>query len=253
MATRHDTGGDVSPASRSLPGARVIWLPRLVRTGRQEAPQASLRAACATAILTRAADMAVVAVISIALLPVLLLIAASLLAAGSPVLSRQPAVGRRGREFDQILFADPRMASGVTSGWRQPVAAAAGRFLNASRLRAAPQLLNVFQGSMSLLGARPVAWHVLEDSRVPRQAVETYLSRSPGMFGPDFRALSSRAHRLAAAARREAALRGDRLQVNAAAQVAGGRTWLQPPGAGAFPSTKSDVARGGIDRRDVRS
>jgi len=77
-----------------------------------------------------------------------------------PVLFRQQRVGRHGVLFDILKFrtmvARPYDDNGrqITVG-RDPRITRAGRFLRSSKLDELPQLINVLQGTMSLVGPRP--------------------------------------------------------------------------------------------------
>lgn len=103
----------------------------------------------------------------VALLPVLLLIAASVRATSpGPVLFRQRRVGRDGHVFDLLKFRTMRQP--VAAQAFEPPAGCApggiegedrrtvvGHFLRATSLDELPQLLNVLRGDMSLVGPRP--------------------------------------------------------------------------------------------------
>jgi lipopolysaccharide/colanic/teichoic acid biosynthesis glycosyltransferase len=77
-----------------------------------------------------------------------------------PVLFRQQRVGRHGVPFDILKFrtmvARPDGDEGrqITVG-RDPRITRAGHFLRSSKLDELPQLINVLQGTMSLVGPRP--------------------------------------------------------------------------------------------------
>jgi len=107
----------------------------------------------------RAFDL-VGAVLGLALLaPVLLLIAAWIrLDSAGPVLYRQQRVGRGGTLFTIYKFRTmhqrPVDGPQLTVG-ADPRVTGAGRFLRHYKLDELPQLWNVLQGSMSLVGPRP--------------------------------------------------------------------------------------------------
>ncbi|HEY8515032.1 MAG TPA: sugar transferase [Candidatus Binatia bacterium] len=94
-------------------------------------------------------------------LPVWLIAAIAIrLSSPGPVLYRQRRVGRGGREFIVYKLRTMRDDAELTSG---PVLASdgdervtwPGRFLRATRIDEIPQLLNVLNGTMSLIGPRP--------------------------------------------------------------------------------------------------
>jgi exopolysaccharide biosynthesis polyprenyl glycosylphosphotransferase len=115
-----------------------------------------------------AADRVLALVLLVAAVPVLLAIALAIkLTSRGPVLFRQRRVGRDGKVFELLKFRSmyrvPDEASAFT-----PLAGAApggvegrdrrtpiGRLLRASSLDELPQIVNVLQGDMSLVGPRP--------------------------------------------------------------------------------------------------
>lgn len=115
-------------------------------------------------------DWVVAAVLLLLTLPLFLAVAAAVYVEyGSPILFRQPRVGRNGRLFKVIKFRtmEPDRRSGETTGSRVPDRRLAhktaadprirpvGKFLRKWSLDELPQLLNVLKGDMSLVGPRP--------------------------------------------------------------------------------------------------
>jgi lipopolysaccharide/colanic/teichoic acid biosynthesis glycosyltransferase len=131
----------------------------------------------------RAFDLLGAAAGLVLLAPLLLLIALWIrLDSPGPVLYRQQRVGRGGRLFTIYKFRSmqqrPVDGPQLTVG-ADPRVTRAGRFLRHYKLDELPQLWNVLEGSMSLVGPRPevpryVACYPLEQRRV-------VLSVAPGI------------------------------------------------------------------------
>jgi sugar transferase (PEP-CTERM system associated) len=109
----------------------------------------------------RAVDVAVASIGFVALLPVMLLVGLAVkLTSPGPALYHQERVGLRGRPFTLHKFrtmgADAEAETGAV--WAKeddPRVTRIGRFLRRSRLDELPQLWNVLNGDMSLVGPRP--------------------------------------------------------------------------------------------------
>ena len=119
----------------------------------------------------------------ILLAPVLLALALWIqLDSPGPALFRQRRVGRHGRLFDIDKFrtmADrPDEGRQLTVG-QDPRVTRAGRFLRRTKLDELPQLLNVVQGTMSLVGPRPEVPRYVD--RYPPAVRQTVLSVAPGI------------------------------------------------------------------------
>ncbi len=104
-----------------------------------------------------------------------------------PVLFRQVRVGRHGVPFDIYKFrtmADRRDAGRGDAGpqltvGQDPRVTRAGRFLRRYKLDELPQLFNVLEGTMSLVGPRPEVPRYVE--RYPTAVRNTVLSVAPGV------------------------------------------------------------------------
>jgi sugar transferase EpsL len=107
----------------------------------------------------RTIDVAVAMALSVAMSPVLLLVALIVrVAMGSPVLFRQTRAGLGGRSFTLLKFRTMRLpGSGETSiGSDDARLTRVGGWLRRTSLDELPQLVNVLRGEMSLVGPRPL-------------------------------------------------------------------------------------------------
>ena len=74
----------------------------------------------------------------------------------------QTRIGRGGKPFGVMKFAtmlrnSPNMAGGVLTQKNDPRILPMGKFLRKTKINELPQLLNIFGGSMSIVGPRPQA------------------------------------------------------------------------------------------------
>jgi lipopolysaccharide/colanic/teichoic acid biosynthesis glycosyltransferase len=104
----------------------------------------------------RALDVTLALTSLIVLLPVLVLVAASLKLSGNEVIYRAPRIGRGGRPFTMFKFATMTGDSGPRVTYEgDPRITRAGRWLRATKLNELPQIFNVIKGDMSIVGPRP--------------------------------------------------------------------------------------------------
>ncbi len=112
-----------------------------------------------------------------------------------PVFFRQPRVGKDGRMFDMIKFrsmvagAEAQRAAlealneshGIFKISDDPRVTRVGRILRRLSLDELPQLINVVQGDMSLVGPRPL---IVDEDRLVEGRHRERLQLAPGMTGP---------------------------------------------------------------------
>lgn len=112
----------------------------------------------------RVVDLAIAAGASLALTPVLGLVALAVrVTMGRPVLFRQQRPGLHGRPFTMLKFrtmTDARDSQGHLLSDSERLTRL-GRFLRATSLDELPELLNVLRGEMSLVGPRPLRMEYL--------------------------------------------------------------------------------------------
>lgn len=110
--------------------------------------------------MKRLFDIVVSALALCVLAPVLLMLAL-VVALGSPggAFFRQERVGLNGRTFKLLKFRSMRPGSEsrgqITVGARDPRITGVGHFMRKTKLDELPQLFNILQGDMSVVGPRP--------------------------------------------------------------------------------------------------
>lgn len=140
--------------------------------------------------LKRAFDLSLAACSLLLLSPLLLLIALAIrLTSPGPVLFLQDRYGLDGRRFKIYKFRTMRvLEAGDQRGLQQatrndPRVTALGAFLRRWSLDELPQLLNVLQGRMSIVGPRP---HAVDHNEYYRKLIPGYMQRhlfKPGITG----------------------------------------------------------------------
>jgi undecaprenyl-phosphate glucose phosphotransferase len=140
--------------------------------------------------LTKAMMDRVLALVAIVLLsPLMLGIAVAVkLSSPGPVLFRQKRHGRGGKEFSMLKFRSMRIDQGAGAEVKQatrgdPRVTRIGAFLRRSSLDELPQLFNVLDGSMSLVGPRP---HAIQHNSYYGTLIDRYMQRhyvKPGITG----------------------------------------------------------------------
>src|SRR5579862_456291 len=123
----------------------------------------------------------------VAALPMLLAAAAVKLTSRGPVLFRQRRYGLNGEEIMVYKFRSMRVCEDgavVTQATKEdPRVTRVGRFLRKTSLDELPQLFNVLQGKMSVVGPRP---HAVAHNEQYRKLITGYMIRHkvrPGMTG----------------------------------------------------------------------
>ena len=144
-------------------------------------------------VLLRALDLILSALFLLVALPLVLAIAAVIVAtSGRPVFYRGERVGRGGRVFTMLKFrtlrADAESRLGPYLGEelvRRTVAefTPVGRWLKATQLDEIPQFVNVLRGEMSLVGPRPIRPVFFEELVRDLPAYWQRLVVRPGLTG----------------------------------------------------------------------
>lgn len=154
-----------------------------------------------TAVLKRAFDIAVSALLLLLLAPLLLLVALWVrVDSPGPALFLQQRVGQGGRLFTMHKFRSMRIDGGglgLTVGEDARITRA-GRWLRRLKLDELPQLWDVLRGAMSLVGPRPDLPRYVE--RYPEPLRSQVLAVRPGITDPASLAFRDEARLLAAAA-----------------------------------------------------
>jgi Undecaprenyl-phosphate glucose phosphotransferase len=144
------------------------------------------------AVLKRAEDLALgLPLLVLAVPPMLIIGIAVRLSSPGPALFIQPRLGLNRRIIHVRKFRTMRMEAADATGARQAVSGDArvtglGRFLRSTSLDELPQLLNVVEGTMSLVGPRPHAAGTKAAGLLFGEAAQGYAARhrvKPGMTG----------------------------------------------------------------------
>lgn len=145
------------------------------------------------AVVKAGEDLLLGSLLTLLLLPLLALIGLAVKLSGpGPVIFTQRRHAFNNREFDIYKFRTMRWDPPVQDQALQQTArhdgrvTRVGRFLRASSLDELPQLFNVLQGHMSLVGPRPHATDMRTESRLGGEITETYTHRhrvKPGITG----------------------------------------------------------------------
>ena len=140
--------------------------------------------------IKRLMDLAGAAVVLVLLAPLLVVIALLVATTSSgPVFYAQTRYGLDGRPFKMLKFRTMTVTEdGATPGLQQarrddPRVTPLGRMLRRWSLDELPQLFNVLDGSMSLVGPRP---HAVDHNEYYRNLIPGYMQRhsfKPGMTG----------------------------------------------------------------------
>lgn len=144
--------------------------------------------------LKAALDLVIGGLALVLVLPLLAMIAVAIrLDSPGPILFRQRRHGFRSREFEIFKFRTMRIARSRPGGdclqqtrIDDDRVTRVGRILRKYSLDELPQLFNVLQGSMSLVGPRPHAVNMRTEDRLGEQIVDDYLFRHrllPGITG----------------------------------------------------------------------
>ena len=144
------------------------------------------------AVSKRAFDLFFASLALVLLSPVMLVTALAIkLESKGPVLFRQKRYGFNNQVVDVLKFrsmyhemADPDAKKVVTKG--DPRVTRVGRFIRKTSIDELPQLFNVLQGGLSLVGPRPHAVNAHTANRLWDEVVDGYFARhkvKPGVTG----------------------------------------------------------------------
>ena len=137
--------------------------------------------------MTRFFDVLCSGVAIVLLLPFMLPIMIGLKLTGEhDVFYKQTRIGRGGMKFGVWKFAtmlrnSPNMSGGLITQKKDPRILPMGNFLRATKINELPQLMNVFGGTMSLVGPRPFV--VDHFDLYPKEAQEAIKQMRPGVTG----------------------------------------------------------------------
>lgn len=146
-----------------------------------------------SAALKSAKDFVLASIVAVMLLPVFVCIAIAIkISSPGPVLFTQRRHGLNNREFDIYKFRTMRCAPEIAgSGLQQTVRGDAritpvGSFLRKWSLDELPQVFNVLEGTMSMVGPRPHAIDMRTERQLGHEITDAYPHRhrvKPGITG----------------------------------------------------------------------
>lgn len=138
-------------------------------------------------VIKRATDIVGATALLLLFSPIMLIVALGvLISLGRPILFKQMRVGRGGREFRILKFRSMRESRDDGVSWTTGVDKRKTRFGNFIRrysLDELPQLINVLQGSMSLVGPRPEIPRFVEKFKREIPGYEKRHIVKPGITG----------------------------------------------------------------------
>ena len=108
--------------------------------------------------IRRLVDIAVSGAVLAMLAPLLAFLIVMIRRDGGPAIYRQERLGKGGRSFEILKLRSMRVGSGDGAVWSSAEdrrVTTLGRYLRATHLDEAPQLVNILRGDMSLVGPRP--------------------------------------------------------------------------------------------------
>ena len=149
----------------------------------------SLRLSVEQRAVKRTVDIILAGIAAICTLPFAIPVALAIkLGDGGPVLYSQVRVGRFGKEYKVYKFRSMRVDAEKYSGPQlatedDPRITKVGKFIRATRLDELPQILNVLNGDMSLVGPRPERPYFVEQFKQENPEYAYRHNVKPGITG----------------------------------------------------------------------